>query len=38
MKIAIEVNGVLRDTIKKIEQVYEKFYIENVLNEQRDFV
>jgi hypothetical protein len=38
MKIAIEVNGVLRDTIKKIEQVYEKFYIDNVLNEQRDFV
>jgi len=38
MKIAIEVNGVLRDTIKKIEQVYEKFYIENILNEERDFV
>jgi hypothetical protein len=38
MKIAIEVNGVLRDTIKKIEQVYEKFYIDNILNEQRDFV
>jgi hypothetical protein len=37
MKIAIEVNGVLRDTVKKIEQVYEKFYVENILNEQRDF-
>lgn len=37
MKIAIEVNGVLRDTIKKIDQVYEKFYIENILNEERDF-
>jgi len=37
MKIAIEINGVLRDTTKKIEQVYEKFYIENVLNEKRDF-
>jgi hypothetical protein len=37
MKIAIEVNGVLRDTIKKIEQVYEKFYIENILNEKREF-
>ena len=31
MKIAIEINGVLRDTVKKIEQVYEKFYIENML-------
>ena len=38
MKIAIEINGVLRDTVKKIEQVYEKFYIENILNEERDFV
>lgn len=37
MKIAIEINGVLRDTVKKIEQVYEKFYIENILNEERDF-
>lgn len=37
MKIAIEVNGVLRDTVKKIEQVYEKFYVENILNENRDF-
>jgi hypothetical protein len=36
MKIAIEINGVLRDTVKKIEQVYEKFYIENILNEVRD--
>ncbi len=38
MKIAIEINGVLRDTVKKIEQVYEKFYVENILNEERDFV
>jgi hypothetical protein len=37
MKIAIEINGVLRDTVKKIEQVYEKFYVENILNEERDF-
>jgi hypothetical protein len=37
MKIAIEINGVLRDTVKKIEQVYEKFYVENILNEKRDF-
>lgn len=29
MKIAIDVNGVLRDTILKIQQVYEKNYIEN---------
>lgn len=29
MRVAIDVNGVLRDTIKKIEQVYEKWYIEN---------
>jgi len=36
MKIAIEINGVLRDSVKKIEQVYEKFYIENILNEVRD--
>jgi len=31
MKIGIEVNGVLRDTLTKIEQVYSKFYIENPL-------
>ena len=37
MTIAIEINGVLRDTVKKIEQVYEKFYVENILNEKRDF-
>ena len=37
MKSAIEINGVLRDTVKKIEQVYEKFYVENILNEKRDF-
>jgi hypothetical protein len=37
MRVAIEINGVLRDTVKKIEQVYEKFYIENPLNEERDF-
>jgi acetone carboxylase gamma subunit len=29
MRIAIDVNGVLRDTITKIQQVYEKWYIEN---------
>ena len=29
MKIGIEINGVLRDTLKKISEVYEKWYIEN---------
>ena len=29
MRIAIEVDGVLRDTLKKISEVYEKWYIEN---------
>lgn len=31
MRIAIDVNGVLRDTITKIQQVYEKWYLENPL-------
>ena len=26
MRIAIELNGVLRDTLKKIQQEYEKWY------------
>ncbi len=29
MRIGIEINGVLRDTLKKISEVYEKWYIEN---------
>ena len=29
MKIGIDLNNVLRETLKKIEQVYEKWYIEN---------
>lgn len=29
MKIGIDLNNVLRDTLKKIEQVYEKWYIDN---------
>lgn len=29
MRIAVDVNGVLRDTITKIHQVYEKWYLEN---------
>jgi hypothetical protein len=31
MRIGIELNGVLRDTLKKIQQEYEKWYIENPL-------
>jgi len=37
MKIGIELNGVLRDTLKKIQQEYEKWYIENTLNEDEEF-
>jgi hypothetical protein len=29
VRIGIEINGVLRDTLKKISEVYEKWYIEN---------
>jgi hypothetical protein len=29
MRIGVEINGVLRDTLKKISEVYEKWYIEN---------
>jgi hypothetical protein len=29
MRIAIDLNGVLRNTLDKIEQVYEKFYLSN---------
>ncbi len=31
MRFGIEVNGVLRDTLNKIEQVYSKFYLDNPL-------
>ena len=37
MKIGIDLNNVLRDTLKKIEQVYEKWYIENPLLEEDEF-
>ena len=33
MKIAIDLNGVLRDTLGKIEQVYDKFYVANENND-----
>lgn len=37
MKIGIEINGVLRDTLKKISEVYEKWFIENPFKEEEDF-
>jgi hypothetical protein len=37
MKIGIELNGVLRDTLKKIEQEYEKWYIDNPFKEESEF-
>jgi hypothetical protein len=36
MRIGIEVNGVLRDTLKKIQQEYEKWYIENPFKEENE--
>lgn len=36
MRIGIELNGVLRDTLKKIQQEYEKWYIENPFREPED--
>lgn len=37
MKIGIEINGVLRDTLKKISEVYEKWFIENPFKEEEEF-
>jgi hypothetical protein len=40
MKIGIELNGVLRDTLKKIQQEYEKWYLNNPFrdeNQEDDF-
>jgi hypothetical protein len=40
MRIGIEMNGVLRDTLKKIQQEYEKWYLNNPFkeeNEEEDF-
>lgn len=34
MKIGIELNGVLRDTLKKIQQEYEKWYLDNPFKEE----
>ena len=36
MRIAIELNGVLRDTLKKIQQEYEKWYLENPFKEDNE--
>jgi hypothetical protein len=36
MKIGIELNGVLRDTLKKIQEVYEKWNIDNPFLEKTD--
>lgn len=33
MRIAVELNGVLRDTLKKIQQEYEKWYLDNPFKE-----
>ena len=37
MRIGIELNCVLRDTLKKIQQEYEKWYIENPFKEETEF-
>ena len=39
MRIGIEINGVLRDTIGKIEQTYQKFYIDKTegVNDEDSF-
>lgn len=36
MKIGIELNGVLRDTLRKIQQEYEKWYIDNPFRDTED--
>lgn len=40
MRIGIELNGVLRDTLKKIQEVYQKWYIDNPYLEEStdDFI
>lgn len=37
MKLGIELNGVLRDTLKKVQQEYEKWYINNPFKEETEF-
>ena len=36
MRIAIELNGVLRDTLRKIQQEYEKWYLDNPFKEDEE--
>ena len=36
MRVAIELNGVFRDTLKKIQQEYEKWYLENPFKEDEE--
>jgi hypothetical protein len=36
MRIGIELNGVLRDTLKKIQQEYEKWYLDNPFKENEE--
>jgi len=36
MIIGIEINGVLRDTLKKIQEVYQKWYIDNPFIEESE--
>jgi hypothetical protein len=36
MRIGIELNGVLRDTLRKIQQEYEKWYIDNPFRDTED--
>lgn len=36
MKIGIEINGVLRDTLKKIQQEYEKWFLNNPFKEENE--
>ena len=38
MRIGIEINGVIRDTLRKIQQEYEKWYIDNPFKEESDFI
>lgn len=37
MRIGVELNGVLRDTLKKIQEVYSKWYVENPFEEIKEF-
>jgi hypothetical protein len=36
MRIGIELNGVLRDTLKKIQQEYEKWYLNNPFRDENE--